>query len=191
LILASVVLAGLFAVRAPGFGSVQTASPVAANAAEVQMTIVTNGGPQHDSPAFTPATFAIPANQAVTISVTNLDGATPLPSSLQSYAKVKGVVGQSMAVTPIRISHPKVAKGQTRRLDELNASVVSHTFSIPALGINVPITGASRTTFTIQVAKPGTYSWECFDPCGSGPSGFGPPMGVVGYMAGTVTVTSA
>ena len=191
LILAAVVLSGLFAARAPGFAALQTASAVAPNAARVQLTIVTNAGPKHDLPAFSPASFAIPANQAVKISVTNLDGSTPLPSSLQSYAKVRGVVGGSMTVVPIRVNHPKASAGQSRRIDALNATAVSHTFSIPALGINVPIPGAARISFTVRITKPGTYSWECFDPCGSGASGFGAPMSVTGYMAGTVTVSAA
>ena len=191
LILAAVVISALFAVRAPGFTSLQTANAVAPNAARVQLTIVTNAGPKHDWPAYSRANFAIPASQAVTISVTNLDGSTPLPSSLRSYAKVKGVVGGSMTVVPIRIGHPKVNAGRARRLDALNASAVSHTFTIPALGINVPILGGARTSFTVRITKPGTYSWECFDPCGSGASGFGAPMDMTGDMAGTVTVSAA
>ncbi|MGA9919984.1 MAG: hypothetical protein WBR23_01810 [Candidatus Dormiibacterota bacterium] len=191
LVLAAIVISGLFVVRASGFTGLQTATAAAPNAGTVQLTIVTNAGPQHDWPAYSPASFAIPANQAVTISVINLDGSTPLPSSLRSYAQVKGVVGASMSVDPIRIGHPKASAGQARQFDALNAGAVSHTFSIPALGINVPLLGAARTSFTIRITKPGTYGWECFDPCGSGASGLGAPMGVTGYMAGTVTVSAA
>jgi hypothetical protein len=190
LILASVVMAGLFAVRAPGFTALQGANAVASTAGKMQITIVTNAGPQHDWPAFTPASFSVPASHAVTISVTNLDGATPLTPSLLSYSKVTGVVGDSMVVVPIRIAHPRVARGRAHQVSVLNASTVSHTFTIPALGVNVPLPGASRTSFTLRIDKPGTYRWECFDPCGTGTSGFGAPMGVIGYMAGTITVNA-
>jgi plastocyanin len=155
------------------------------------MTIVTNAGPHHNWPAFSPAAISIPANRSVTITVTNLDGATPLPSSLRTYSKVAGVIGDQMAIVPIHIAHPKVGAGGTREVTAVNATTVSHTFTIPALGINVPLLGSSRTSFTIRITKPGTYTWECVDPCGSGSTGFGAPMSMVGYMMGTVTVTTA
>jgi hypothetical protein len=193
-LLAAAVIAGLFMTGAPGFTALQTAGPVSATLGSGQslhIIIVTNAGPHHNLPAFEPASFSIPSNRSVTVTVTNLDGSTPLPSSLRSYSRVTGVVGDHMKIVPIRVARPKVAAGRTRRVDAINSTVVSHTFTIPSLGINVPILGAARTTFTIRIAKPGNYNWACVDPCGSGPTGFGAPMSIVGYMAGTVTATPA
>lgn len=194
LVIAALVMAGLFLGRAPGFSDLQVASPVSASSLateQLHLTIVTNAGPQHDWPAYEPASFSLPANQDVTITVTNLDGATPLPSSLRSFTKVKGVASAGMTVVPINVSHPTIAKGAARVLHALNASVVSHTFSLPELGINVPIAAGSRTSFTVRFTRPGAYQWECFDPCGGGDSGTLAPMGRIGYMAGTVTVTAS
>jgi hypothetical protein len=193
-LLIAVVVAALFVIGAPGFTSLQQTSRTTATVAGAQklnVTIVTNAGPHHDWPAFEPATISIPANRPVTITVTYLDGSTPLTSSLRSYSKVTGVVGDDIEIVPIRVGHPKIATGAAREVDAVSASVVSHTFTIPALGINVPLLGGSRTSFTIEIAKPGTYTWECFDPCGSGASGFGAPMGLTGYMLGTVTASVA
>jgi plastocyanin len=190
-LLAAAVIAGLFMTGAPGFTSLQQSSAaILANSRNIQITIVTNAGPHHNLPAFEPAAISVPANRSVTFTVTNLDGATPLTSSLRTYSRVTGVIGNRMAIVPIKVTRPKVAIGRAQEVDSVNATVVSHTFTIPSLGINVPLLGSSRTSFTIRITKPGNYTWECVDPCGSGASGFGAPMGVVGYMAGTVTVTA-
>lgn len=193
LVIAAVVLTGLFVTRAPGFTSLQTATATSGTPGagqQVPLTIVTDAGPQQDWPAFEPSSFSIPAAQLVTITVTNFDSATPLPAALGSHAKVTGVVGGAATVTPIRQVRPYTAKGEARSVRAINLKLVSHTFSIPSLGINVPIAANSRTSFTIRVAKAGNYSWTCFDPCGAGTSGFGAPMGLAGYMTGTVTATA-
>jgi hypothetical protein len=194
LVVAAIVLAGLFVSGAPGFTALQKASPVAALSAGSQnmnLTIVTNAGPQGDWPAFVPSSFSIPANQLVTITVTNLDGATPLPPALGSHAKVTGVVGGSETVVPISAGSPNSSKGKQGLVRAINTNQVSHTFTIPALGINVPVEAHSKISFTIRIAKPGTYGWQCFDPCGSGDSGTTGAMALPGYMEGAVTVTPA
>jgi plastocyanin len=194
LVLAAVVLAGLFVTRAPGFTSLQTAnivSPTTGVGHKVPLTIVTNAGPQQDWPAFQPASFSIPAGQLVTITVENLDSATALPAALGSHAKVTGVVGDVETVVPIGGVRPYRVRGAARTMSAIKLGVVSHTFTIPSLGINVPISANSRTSFTILVPKAGQYSWLCFDPCGAGKTGFGTPMELNGYMAGTVTANAA
>jgi len=194
LVLAAMILAGLFVARAPGFTSLQTASVMAATPGGVHkmsLTIVTDAGPQKNWPAFEPSSFSLPAGQLVTISVTNRDGATALPAALGAHAKVTGVVGGVEKVVPIEAVHPYAAKSESRSMTAINLSVVSHTFSIPSLGINVPIAANTRTTFEIRIAKAGNYSWLCFDPCGTGLIGYGAPMGRAGLMAGTVTATAA
>jgi hypothetical protein len=193
LVLASVIVGGLFLCGAPGFTSLQTATALTTTPGgihSVPLTIVTNAGPQRDWPAFEPSSFSIPAAQLVTITVTNLDSATPLPAALGSHAKVTGVVGGAVTVTPIHEARPYKAEGKSHRVSAINLNRVSHTFSIPSLGVNVPIAANSRTSFTILIAKPGNYSWLCFDPCGAGTSGIGAPMGLSGYMAGIVTAAA-
>lgn len=64
---------------------------------------------------------------------------------------------------------------------------VAHTFSIPALGLNVLSPGGSTVSFALDLTTIGEYTWMCLDPCGSnGYTGF--PMGVPGYMTGTMSV---
>src|ERR1700691_2782698 len=80
-LLAAVVIAGLFMTGAPDFTNLQqanAASRTPASGQNLHMTIVTNAGPHHNWPGFEPAAITVPSNTSVTITVTNLDGATPL-----------------------------------------------------------------------------------------------------------------
>jgi hypothetical protein len=89
--------------------------------------------------------------------------------------------------------------GGTMTLDGVAATTVSneniaHTFSIPALGINVPLAKApegkfSTTVFTFKVDKAGTYTWRCFTPCGGDPKGMGGSMATKDWMQGSLVVT--
>ena len=88
---------------------------------------------------------------------------------------------------------------------------VGHTFSIPTLGISVPLIGVSPTPrnvcsqarrarrpsatniikFSFVTPGPGNYPWQCFVPCGLGfLYGNGGPMSTVGYMGGFLDVVS-
>jgi hypothetical protein len=89
--------------------------------------------------------------------------------------------------------------GGTMTLDGVAATTVSntdisHTFSIPELGINVPLAKApegkfSTTVFTFKVDKAGTFTWRCFTPCGGDPKGMGGSMATKGWMQGNVIVS--
>ncbi len=86
---------------------------------------------------------------------------------------------------------------------------VAHTFSIPSIGINVPLygnngnanlCGAAPCTvssphkvirFSFITPGPGNYRWQCFVPCGSGwLFGNGGPMSTLGYMGGFMKVVA-
>ncbi len=100
--------------------------------------------------------------------------------------------------------------GKTFRVINSNAgNGVAHTFSIPSLGINVPLYGnngnanlcgaAPCTTssphkivrFSFMSPGPGNYRWQCFVPCGLGfLFGNGGPMSTLGYMGGFMQVVA-
>jgi len=173
----------------PGFRSTQAAAAVAGGSApeHLYLTIVTNEGV---GPAFVPSSFSIPSNTQVTITVTDFDGNTPLPAALASHARVSGTLGGTALVQPLNASQPVLSFASARSIRELPAAAVSHTFTIPSLGLNVPLEGMSKTTFTVLVKRAGSYRWQCFDPCGSGSTGFGGAMAEPGYMSGTLSVTA-
>ena len=71
---------------------------------------------------------------------------------------------------------------------------IAHTFTIPELGINVPLPkspegGVTTIVFTFKVDKAGTYVWRCFTPCGGDPKGMGGAMATKDWMQGNLIVT--
>lgn len=162
----------------------------AARTARLDLTIVTGDMiGKTEFPAYVPSDFTLPADSVVTVTITNFDDATPLPASSRSYSKSAGLVGGTFATTPIDPRDPNGAAGRTTVAAALDPDLVSHTFTIPGLGVNVPIAAHARVTFTFRTGAPGRYAWRCFDPCGAGPNGWGTAMASQrGYMEGTLTV---
>jgi hypothetical protein len=134
-----------------------------------------------DGAAYSPGDLTVPANSLVTLTIRNYDlGDTPLPAT-SPYAVVHGVEGSATMD-----GHPYQA---------LNPAKVAHTFTIPALHLNVPIPGDAApgaafvtVTFTIRTGAAGSYMWQCFAPCGTGPDGESGPMGTMGDMMGYLII---
>jgi len=144
--------------------------------------------------------FAVPANTRVNITIYEYDGCTPLRNP--AWGQVTGTIGGVEYVngTP------------TSFLNSWAVCGVAHTFTMPALGINVPL--ASPTTLSanqnlcatspcspsdgphnvvtfsfMTPAVGGTFRWQCIIPCGLGYlDGNGGPMGTPGYMSGQMEV---
>lgn len=136
-------------------------------------------------PAYVPTNLLLPAHATVTITITDFDSAGPVSPR---YAVVRGTVGNTISVAQIDPSHPNV-RGPSRQVKSENAnSGVAHTFTAVKLGLNVPVAPTSVTTFTIRTGGPGVYTWQCMDPCGTGPEGMGGPMVEGGYMSGKITI---
>jgi len=81
----------------------------------------------------------------------------------------------------------------------LDAPLAAHTFTIPDLGVSVPLEGVADNApanaqevieFDFVVPdKPGLFRWQCFVPCAAGTLyGNGGPMQTLGYMAGELQV---
>lgn len=148
------------------------------NAVYVVATKILTGSMDHrNGPEYAPAYFALPANATVQMTVQSFDdGPAPAPG----YTTIRGTVGGVIEVD-----------GKTVR--SVPANDITHTFTVPALGLNVPIPAAPKggsvtVTFTFHTGAPGTYTWQCYAECGNGPDGWGYPMTTPGMMTGTVTV---
>ena len=162
--------------------SAATQPPAPKTPAHVYLNIDTpamlGGG---DNPAFVPAAFTLPANSDVVITVVNFDDATALPKGAEKYAVPTGTVG-ALSVQPMDPAKPNAETAATQVTSMDPATGVSHTFTIAKLGLNVPIAPKSRTTFTIHTGDAGTYTWQCYVPCGD------VAMATDGYMQGKLTV---
>jgi hypothetical protein len=130
-------------------------------------------------PRFVPADFRLTKGTKAVLTITSYDdGSAPLQAGMVAYDSVQGgtetVDGQSVTSIP-------------------NADL-SHTLSVPGLGVNVPIpvTPPGKTSvtvvFTFTPTKSGSFTWECMAPCGTGADGMGGPMATPGWMRGTLTV---
>ncbi|MDA8209212.1 MAG: hypothetical protein M0Z92_09470 [Actinomycetota bacterium] len=140
-------------------------------------------------PRFTPAGFTAPAGATIVLTIVNYDdGAAPLPPA-SPWGQVWGPDATFGEVT----GGTELVNGT--KVNEISNQLVSHTFEIPALLVNIPIPAASSSshpvtvTYTFKVNKSGTFLWICAAPCGSGSAGMGGAMNTNGWMRGYVHIT--
>jgi hypothetical protein len=142
--------------------------------------------------------FQVPAGSTVHMTILGYDGCTPLRNPY--WGLVTGTIGGVEYVNgkPVKV------------LNSWSGCTVGHTFSIPGIGLNVPMAspGINATlcgtspctsgphqvvTFSFKVPDtPGqSYFWQCRVPCGGGfLDGFGGPMQTIGFMTGNMEVVS-
>ena len=163
-------------------GSSQQGTSVT-NSIHLTMDIVMNQpGMQKDWPAFSTSNLFVPANSLVTVTIRDYDlGNTAMPQN-SPFTTVQGTGGS-------------IATVDGQNFASLAPDEIAHTFTIPQLNVNVPLPGDgmkgkdyNTVTFTFHTGAAGTYTFRCFDPCGTGPMGMMGPMMTQGYMIGTLTV---
>lgn len=173
-----------------GASPVPAAAAVANPALQPHLYLVIHQGEQLANeplgPAYMPSTFTLPADTTVTITITNFDGATPLPDNAAQYGKATGIDGNAFSIAPLDPTNPNAPVASTRA-SQVDAASIAHTFTIQKLNLNVPIAATSTETFSFHTPAAGTYDWRCMDPCGIGPVGWGGAMNTDGYMQGKVT----
>jgi hypothetical protein len=139
----------------------------------------------------------LPAHTRVNVTIFQYDSGSPLRN--QFIGHVTGTIGGDMTLN-----------GKAVSLINSNAgNGVGHTFTIPTLGVDVPLYGNPGTAklcavapctlksvhnvikFSFMTPGVGQYPWQCFVPCGLGYLyGNGGPMQSVGYMDGFLKVVA-
>jgi hypothetical protein len=147
-----------------------------------------SGGHWHHS-----TVFQLPAHTLVHVTLYQYDTATGLRNPF--LAQVRGTQGGTATLNG-------------KSFSTLNADDASHTFTIPDIGLSVPLSGISDTaknpcsvapcglgydhntiTFTFMTPGRGTYRWQCFVPCGAQfIFGNGGPMQTIGWMDGWLKI---
>jgi hypothetical protein len=142
--------------------------------------------------------FQVPAGSRIDMTVLGYDGCTPLRNPV--WGQVTGTIGGVEYVDGKPVSH----------LNSWSECSVAHTFSIPQLGLNVPMASPSSPTASLCGSSPctagphkviqfsfmtprsgGSFFWQCRVPCGGGfLDGFGGPMQTIGFMTGTMQVVA-
>lgn len=140
----------------------------------------------------------VPAHTRVNVTIYQYDTGSPLRN--QFYGRVTGTIGGTMTLNGT----------VTSLVDSNTGNGVGHTFTIPSLGINVPLYGNPATAknlcsaapcttssahnivkFSFMTPGPGQYPWQCNIPCGLGYLyGTGGPMQTIGYMDGFLKVVA-
>lgn len=132
---------------------------------------------------YSPANFSVPSNVPLEFIVTNYDNGINPPSP--DYANVSGVTGDC-----VYLSSTPAGLGECSHSVAVGA--VAHTFTIPTLGLNVPVPAVTDTApgasgvvvvFFAEFSTPGAYHWVCMAPCDPA------SMVTPGFMQGTMTVT--
>lgn len=182
-----------------------TSTVSAANSSEpyVLTLVITTGNFYNstfgDQPAFyvlgpgglqSSARIAVPAHRLIKLVIINYDDGSANLSSSQ-YESVAGTInGQMTLVNNTLINSTMTTSGiQVRgaeNVTSLPADVIAHTFTIPSLGINVPIGTSSTVVAYFMVNTQGTYSWFCMTACGAGPDGLDGAMSTPGWMTGSL-----
>jgi hypothetical protein len=141
--------------------------------------------------------FKVPASTRVNVTILGYDGCTPLRNPY--WGKVTGTIGNRIEVNgkPVTL------------INSWSGCNVGHTFSIPGIGLNVPMASPPLTaslcgtspctsgphtvvTFSFMTpSTPGDFLMQCRVPCGGGfLDGFGGPMQTIGYMTGDMQVVA-
>ena len=138
------------------------------------------------------AAINIPANRLIKLVIINYDdGAANLTDA--KYASVTGVLGDRISL--INNSLVNASQGASgiqiagvQNVTSLSTDVIAHTFTIPSLGINIPLAASSTEVAYFTVKTAGTYTWFCMTTCGSGAKGLRGAMLTPGWMTGSVVV---
>jgi len=133
----------------------------------LSINIAPNGWPQ-----YTPANFTLHTGVAM---FTIVDNDSPMNWS-GCPCPVQGTVGGVEYVngSPIHI---------------VSSDNVAHSFNAPDLNLAIYSPGGATVTFSVDITKTGEFVWFCVVPCGTGADPYNtPPMGVAGFMTGTITV---
>lgn len=171
-------IAGTLVSLGVGLGLVVAFPPPAASSApplvtgpvtyeNLSINIAPNGWPQ-----YSPANFTIHTGL---VQFTIVDNDSPM-NWTGCPCPVQGTVGDVEYIngTPVHI---------------VSSDNVAHSFNAPDLNLAIYSPGGNTTSFTIEVTRTGQFVWFCVVPCGTGVDPYNtPPMGVAGYMTGTITV---
>ena len=136
-----------------------------------------------DQPQYTNPTWTVHAGERVTVKIISFDdGTAPLMGSQMMYDQVLGsTTGKELVAG--------------RAISSVSDTNVAHTFTVVGLRFNMPIpaapTGKSVTVVaTFVPTKTGTFTWQCYAPCGAGTNGMGGAMSTMKWMEGTIKVTA-
>ncbi len=139
------------------------------------------------------ANISLPANRLIELTIINYDDGNATLTN-PSYANVQGTVNGTITyVNNDNVNSSQGAGGIVVKGGDTVNSVpladIAHTFTIPSLGINIPVPVSSIVTAFIHIDRAGSYVWLCETTCGSGNTGLEGAMAEPGWMTGNLDVS--
>jgi heme/copper-type cytochrome/quinol oxidase subunit 2 len=136
------------------------------------------------------AEISVPAHGQIELVIVNYDDGSANLTGTQ-YENVTGTLGNRVALVNNSVVNSTEASSgiQVKGAEEvgsLPAGEIAHTFTVPSLGLNIPVGTSSTEVAYFTIDLPGTYTWLCMTACGSGANGLGGAMSTPGWMTGSL-----
>ncbi len=135
------------------------------------------------------ANISLPAHTLIVMTIVSYD--TPTPGSAGAYSNVTATVGNKIVLvngTSATGSGNASMGSWESNVSIIPASQLAHTFTVSALGLNIPVEGGFTEVAYFYINETGSFTWLCMTPCGTGPNGSGGAMATPGWMMGTLFI---
>ena len=133
----------------------------------------------------------LPAHRQIQLVIFNYDDGNASLAD-PSYSNVTGTAGGTISygndgmINASQVQNSIDIKGMVTARS-VPADQVAHTFTIPSLGINIPVPVSAVVIASFTLNSTGTFTWFCMTACGSGDNGLGGAMSTPAWMTGSMT----
>ena len=136
------------------------------------------------------ANISLPANRMIELVIISYDTPTPPPAQ---YSNVTGTIGNKMYLVNGTSASMSSPMSWGAEVSSVPTAQIAHTFTITSLGINIPVVGGDTEIAFLYLTQTGTFTWQCYTPCGfpNVNGGWSGAMVTPGWMTGEVTVYQA
>ncbi len=139
------------------------------------------------------ANISLPAHKLIKLVIVNYDDGGANLTSPQ-YEAVTGTVNN--VVTEVNNNNINSSQGLSgiqisggQNVSSVSPDNIAHTFTIPQIGLNIPIEPSSTVSAYFTLNQTGTFTWFCMTECGAGATGILGAMATAGWMTGSVTIS--
>ena len=136
------------------------------------------------------ANITVPAHRLIELVIISYDTPTPPPAQ---YSNVVGTVGGKMYLINGTSASMSTPQSWGAGVSSVPTDQIAHTFTVTSLGINIPIVGGDTEIAFLYLNQTGTFTWQCYTPCGfpNVNGGWSGAMVTPGWMMGQITVYEA
>jgi hypothetical protein len=133
------------------------------------------------------ANISLPAHRLIELVIISYDTPTPPPAQ---YSSVTGTVGGKMYLINGTSASMSTPESWGAGVSSVPTDQIAHTFTITSLGINIPVVGGDTEIAFLYLNQTGTFTWQCYTPCGfpNVNGGWSGAMVTPGWMTGEVSV---